>query len=39
MATLIQTLPFLVDGLLMTLLVSACVIVLSLSVSELKQSA
>lgn len=30
MATLIQTLPFLVDGLLMTLLVSACVIVLSL---------
>ncbi|MCR4520695.1 MULTISPECIES: amino acid ABC transporter permease [Bosea] len=32
MATLIQTLPFLVDGLLMTLLVSACVIVLSLIV-------
>lgn len=30
MATLIQTLPFLVDGLLTTLLVSACVIVLSL---------
>jgi polar amino acid transport system permease protein len=32
MAMLIQTLPFLVDGLLMTLLVSACVIVLSLIV-------
>lgn len=32
MATLIQTLPFLVDGLLTTLLVSACVIVLSLIV-------
>jgi polar amino acid transport system permease protein len=32
MATLIETLPFLVDGLLMTLLVSACVIVLSLIV-------
>ena len=32
MATLIQTLRFLVDGLLMTLLVSACVIVLSLVV-------
>ncbi|RYE31510.1 MAG: amino acid ABC transporter permease [Hyphomicrobiales bacterium] len=32
MAMLIQTLPFLVDGLLTTLLVSACVIVLSLIV-------